>query len=509
MFTGLLLARAGVACEIYEKSAGISTHPKAMGLSRRTCEIFRQCGLLEEILKGCLSLEGRHLAYWSKSLTGEELGCVPMNALESPVTPCTTLHCPQTWTEKVFLEALEKETLCKVHFGKEVTSVQQDGGGVQAHFADGSSVEASWLVATDGAGSPVRRALGIETDGPGDLGHFVNTLFRANYGRHLADRPAVLYHALGTDFFEFFVAVNGDDLWLMHHFLQPGQTPEDFPASRMEEIIRYVSGIPEVPVEVLRLSPWVMSPKVAKTWKAGRVFLAGDAAARLSPAGGLGLNTGLQGVHNLAWKLAMVVNGQASENLLETYESERRLCALHTMRNTNSNAEEIFAIVAAGMRGDWDAVREGIAHSRRAGSGLGQDLGLTYDEGAFVEDGSEPNACEDVINDYLPSGRPGGRAPHAFLDGTGDKKSLLDLFGERFVILAGRAGGVWRETGSPVVFLQNGADFECPGFEDLYGISSAGAVLVRPDGYIAARFAGPEAAGTPDSALQTLLGRNT
>ncbi len=501
LFAGLLLARRGVRCLILEKKEGISTHPKAMGLSRRTSEIFRQTGLLGHIEKGSLSLEGRSLGVWSKSLVGEELGRIPLVDMTSPLTPCTSLHCPQTWTEHVLHEALKHESKATIAFGVEVQSVDVTSTGASVHLADGKTHEAEWVLAADGAGSHLRKQLGIDTDGPGDLGHFVNTLFRANYGPHLQERKALLYQALGKDFFEFFVAVNGSDLWLMHHFLQPGETPEDCSPSRMKEIVQYASGLPEEPVEILGLSPWVMSPKVAKNWRRDRMLLVGDAAARLSPAGGLGLNNGLQGVHNLIWKLAAVIKGEASESLIDSYESERRPAALQLMQNTNRNSDEIFVIVAAAMRDDWMAVRDGINHSRRHGSGLGQDLGVTYKEGAFFADGTEAPSCEDPINEYHPCGRPGGRAPHLEIHNAGDKRSLLDFFGEEFVLLAGRAAGAFRVDSKQVAFLQNGAEFEAQAFEHTYGISSSGAVLVRPDGFVAARFADGSGSETPDSVV--------
>ena len=127
------------------------------------------------------------------------------------------------------------------------------------------------VVAADGAGSAIRKVLAIETEGPGDLGHFVNVMFRAAYGQHLRDRPAILYQALTDEYFETFVAVNGDDLWLMHHF-RNREKPEDYSKERFEEIIRYVSGFAEEPVEVLSMRPWVMSPKVAMRFQVGRVF---------------------------------------------------------------------------------------------------------------------------------------------------------------------------------------------------------------------------------------------
>jgi putative polyketide hydroxylase len=496
LFAALLLSRQGIGCTVFERREGISTHPKAMGLTRRTCEIFRQNGLLEAIEEGALDLGGRDLALWSRTLAGEEFGRVAMPPEAGALTPCRPLHCPQTWTEQVLLDAIVAGGGAEVRFSTVVGGMEQGESSVLLHLERGKTFEASWVVAADGAGSRARSALHIDTQGPGDLGHFINTMFRADYGERLRDRRAILYNTLDAPGYEFFVTVDGSRLWLMHHFLQPGETPGDFPRGRLEEIIKRASGMPEVPVEILSTSAWVMSPCVARRWREGRVFLVGDAAARLSPAGGLGLNTGLQGVHNLAWKLASVLRGQAGESLLDSYEAERRPCALGLMRETNRNADEIFAVVASGMRGNWDAVRETIAHSRRGGAGLGTDLGFRYEHGAFLDDAAPAREPSDPANEYLPDAKPGARAPHVPVTAAAGRASTLDLPAGGFAALAGRAGGAWRHDSLP--FFQNGIDFEAPAFEKVHGITSAGVVLVRPDGCVAARFAGTRESGQPD-----------
>ena len=501
MMTALLLARAGVQSAVFEKKPSTSVHPKAMGLSRRTAEILHQNGLLERIHGGSLLVEGRWLGIWARSLVGEEFGRVPITAHHSEFTPCQAIHCPQTWTEKVLLEALRQEPV-DVRFNSEVVSIESREGGVRLVLSNGEAVGARWVVGADGAGSAIRNNLGIETEGPGNMGHFVNVMFRASYGKHLCDRLAILYQTLSEEYFEAFVAVNGDDLWLMHHFLQAEEKPEDYSKERFEQIIRHVSGLPEEPVEVISMRPWVMSPKVAMRFRLGRVLLVGDAAARLSPAGGLGLNTGLQSAHNLAWKLAAVVRGEADEELLDSYETERHGAALQTMENTNENAGEVFAIVEAGLRGEWDRVRELVAHNRRAGAGLGQDLGIVYERGAFVSDGTMPPKVADKINDYIPSACPGCRAPHVWVLRNEGTRSILDLFEGTMVLLAGREGAVW--PAPPIgLSLRNQADFFCEEFETAYGIGKSGAVLVRPDGYVGARF--KTAPDDPEGAVHEAL----
>lgn len=510
LMTALLLARQGVRSVLFEKNQQLSQHPKAMGVSRRTAEIYAQLGLLERMMAHDFTANYPWISVWSRGLTGEVLGRVPISARTSEFTPGVAFHCPQTWTEQVLSEALRNEPLASVNFGAEVIRIEPEAATVRVVVRDQdgreTTVEAPWLVAADGAGSGVRHQLGIEANGPGDLGHFINTFFRADYGSHLQEQ-SILYQALSEKYFEFFVSVNGRDLWLMHHFLQPGEKAADFPPEKLREMIRTASGLPEIPVEVLSVSGWVMSPKVAREFRHGRIFLTGDAAARLSPAGGLGLNTGLQSAHNLAWKLAAVVQGRAGVPLLDTYEAERRAAALMTMRNTNSNAEEIKEIVTRALADDWDAVRQTIAHSRRGGSGLGQDLGVAYESAACLPDGSVLPVVTDPVNEYVPTARPGSRAPHVWIQQDGARKSILALYGHGWVLVAGRQGGVWRpaKADDRVTCFVEDADFASAGDEwtKTYGVGESGAVLIRPDGYVAARF--PTAPPDPPAALTSAL----
>jgi putative polyketide hydroxylase len=249
----------------------------------------------------------------------------------------------------------------------------------------------------------------------------------------------------------------------------------------------------------LSISPWVMSPKVSRQFRHGRILFAGDSAARMSPAGGLGLNTGLQSTHNLAWKLAAVVQGMASPALLDTYEQERRGAALWTLENTNRNAGEVFAIAQAAMKQDWPTVRKLIAENGRAGSRLGIDLGIEYPAGALIPDGTDSVPRNDPVNDYFPNARPGSRAPHFKLE---DGRSVLDLFGSGFTLLSVAANPPKVSAASIHTFLGNST------FTSLYRLEPGGCVLVRPDGYVAARWRQLPPDGVVEAALVKILRPN-
>lgn len=469
-----------------------------MGISRRSAEIFRQLGILEALYEPTRHLTDSPdacLNIFARSFTGEEWGRIPLTEPVSPLSPGPSFHCPQTLTEQVLFHALEQAAPGCVRFQHEVTSVTHADNSVEFRAGD-ERWTADWLIAADGAGGQIRHELHVVSDGPGDMGHFLNVYLRAAYGPHLNGRRSLLFTVLSDDLVEVFVAVNGDDLWLMHHFLQPGEGPENYPADKLAAQIRRASGFPEIPVEVLSVSPWVMSPKVSRHFRRGRILLVGDAAARMSPAGGLGLNTGLQSTHNLAWKLAAVVRGQASPALLDTYEEERHGAALWTLDHTNKNSVEVYAIIQAAVERDWPQVRELISHNGRAGSRLGIDLGIEYPKGAVVADGTDPVPRNDPINDYPPNGRPGSRAPHFQLE---DGRSVLDLFGKGFVFLAAETPPPESAKYRSQVMPRNSP------FAATYGVDSGGGVLVRPDGYVAARWRNLPPTGAIEQTLANIL----
>jgi hypothetical protein len=268
--------------------------------------------------------------------------------------------------------------------------------------------------------------------------------------------------------------------------------------------------VADIPVKVLGVSPWEASAIVADRYRVGNVFLAGDAAHEMPPTGGFGLNTGVQDVHNLAWKIAAVLRGNADESLLDSYHDERQPLAVITTKNSLANA----------MSMGRTERQSGVLPRREFLNEQGLIFGVNYDSNAVIPDGTSPPAIDDPVTEYLPSARPGSRAPHVWLRRGNEQISTVDLIGPHFLLLAGAAGEAWRHAAQaaapswpPLAVRIIGDDTEVSDpdgkWQLAYGIDADGAVLVRPDGYVAWRsrsgVSNPEA--SLRAAFDRLLGR--
>jgi putative polyketide hydroxylase len=516
----LMLSRQGVPSLLVERHPSTSTHPKAMAVMLRTAELLRQWGALDAMRAEGVPQEWLREILFAKSLAGEAFGTVEVDGYEpNEASPAQALRCPQTATEAVLRRVAEKSGTGTLRFGIEMSRFEQDADGVTATLRDMASgreetVRARYMVAADGAASGAREALGIAREGPGDMGHFANIYHQADFGDRLGGRRPFMANILSQEVGGGYVTVNGRDLWLLHVYLEPEDKLEDFTEPVCIDLVRKASGVPDADVKILGVGMWIMSAQIAKRFRQGRVILLGDAAHRTTPAGGLGMNTDLQSAHNLVWKLAGVVKGWAGERLLDSYEIERRPVATLNTEASKERAAGVFNAGEAVMRGDFDAIRRWVAGMSKEGSRLGQDLGYTYDDGAIVPDGTPPIERADPIADYTPNARPGARAPHLWLERGGERLSSLDLFDTAFTLLAGSSGG-WREAAVEVAehhpaplqafTVGAGGDLADPSgrFEELYGIEGDGAVLVRPDGFVAWR----SRTGGPASALRSALDR--
>jgi putative polyketide hydroxylase len=308
--------------------------------------------------------------------------------------------------------------------------------------------------------------------------------------------------------------VDNEDRWVIHVPWSPdrGESLEDFSNARCTAHIRAAVGAPDLDVEITGKAPWHASNRVADSYGQGRVFLAGDSAHEMPPTGAFGSNTGIQDAHNLAWKLAAVLRGWAGTPLLDTYQQERRPVAVTTSARASLQAAE--------------EQHPGFSPETRRNNDPADLMTIAlcyrYASNAVVSASPERPVVPET---FELGGAPGSRAPHMWVMRGGSRISTLDLYERSFVILSGARGQAWRNaaektfenTGVPleVYLVGNDPDHDLVPDPDadwakLHGTAEDGAVLVRPDGFVAWRAYAelPHADHVLTNVLQTVLGRN-
>jgi len=495
----LMLSRLGIKSLLVERHPGTAIHPKARGINARTMEIFHQQGIEDDVRAAGLPPSKVGFIVWTKTLAGEEIERrVPwgQSTQREGVTPVRACLCAQDYLEPVLRRCAEKQPLGTLLFDTELTSFEQDDTRVLATITNVKTgaveqVSAQYMIGADGAQSRVRAALGIGMQGKKDVYDSVNVLLEADLRPWTQGRPAALYFVENEEMRATFLTINAHDRWgfLVNSLKAHGRKPEDFTPQHSADMIRRAVGVPDLPVKVLGVAPWVASAHVAERYRDARVFLAGDAAHEMPPTGGFGMNTGVQDVQNLAWKMAAVLQGTAADALLDTYHDERQPFGKAITEQALANAASM---------GRMEKTLQGKGARREFLNEQGMIFGATYQSRAVIPDGSPRPVVADPVTEYAPSAWPGARAPHAWVQKDGARVSTIDLVGNGFVLLAGAKGG-WAEAApnsiKPIVLGD-----EEP-WRELYGIDDDGAVLVRPDGHVAWR-----SAGAADDPGRTLAG---
>jgi 2,4-dichlorophenol 6-monooxygenase len=523
LMTSLLLEHLGVETVVVERRPGPQRAPAAHVVNARTLEICRAAGVdMDALGRAAQEPTDAGFVHWVTRLGGELLGSLPFERQgddQLAVTPTPLRNLSQDRFEPLLLEALRKRGR-EPRWRCQWEQARQDTEGVVSRVAgleggEPFEVRSRWLIGADGAGSRVRKSRDIAMGGPERLQSFVMVHFRADLRQQVGEPPGVLVFVCdpASGGGAFVIHDLDSEAALMHPFDPDQEAIERFDRERCAALVREALHDPELDFEVETISAWAMTAQVAERYCEGRIFLVGDSAHRFPPTGGLGLNTGVQDAHNLAWKLAAVTQGWASAELLASYESERRPVAQNNADQSLRNAVRLFQVPQAlGISDDSEAsrqrmqatladpagrarVEEAIAAQAEHFDMPGLQLGFAYGEGALVRGEDDPVPEPPEPRRFVPSGAPGHRLPHAWVENDGARRSLLDWIPlDRFALLAGPEGGAWL---AAVRALDDGhlearqvtADV-LPDLDDWLaaaGIDSDGALLVRPDQHVAWR----------------------
>lgn len=557
----LFLSTYGVDNVVLSRYGWTANTPRAHITNQRTIELMRDMGIEDQVVdKGTAHHLMGETAFCT-SLAGEEIGRIrtwgthPRRLADyteaSPTLPCDL---PQTLFEPILVSTAASRG-ARLRFNTEYLSLEQDDDGVTATVRDRLSgdtfqIRAKYLIGADGGRSKVAQDIGLPMAGAMDIEGSMNIVFEADLSRYVAHRPSVLYWVLqpgaqiGGIGAGLIRMVRPWNEWLIvwgYDINQPAPMVDEAMAT---EIVHNLVGDDTIDVKLKGTSVWSVNHMYAERASVNRVFCMGDAIHRHPPSNGLGSNTSIQDAYNLAWKLALVLKGQAAPELLQTYDQERTPIAKQIVERANKSRTQFGQIFRAlGMTPDAPAGRtiesrkddtpEGAAQRDELRTAIelkdyefnahGVELGQRYNSTAVIPDGTpEPTYGRDEELYYHPTTWPGARIPHCWLTRGAEIVSTLDVVGKgRFTLLTGIGGEAWvkaaqsvsEQLGVPIEALVIGPGHE---LEDLYGdwsrvreIPDGGCLLVRPDQHIAYRaFEQPEdPTEALGQALSTLLGR--
>lgn len=477
----MFLAQRGVPTLLLEPHLGSHRHPRAIGYTARTMELFRSAGIAEQIPEAPRDFRLRRCKV--ESLAGEwfeasdwtpKAADAPRGVVAEECSPHTGAAIAQDRLEPILRERA-RALGADLRLGSELLRFEQDADGVTAWVREkasgrGYTVRAAYLIAADGSKSSVREALGIGRSGPGHLRTMRSVLFRAPLEQYLA--KGISQFEIEQANFKAFLTTYGDGRWVLM-FMDDLERDEATLRAAIERAI----GRSDLPIEILTTGRWELSALITDQFSAGRVFLAGDAAHTLPPTrGGFGANTGIHDVHNLAWKLAAVLSGSSSPKLLDTYHAERHPVAWTRLEQTFARPD--YAAFGAGFAAnvallDDDAMEFGQLYRSAAVLGITAELPLAARPSAWV-------------------GQPGTRAPHVRLEQNGERRTTLDWFGRGWVLVSlderwqSAVASVGQQSGIPLSGIAVEAD-DREAVRQAFGLGASGASLVRPDGFVAWR----------------------
>lgn len=476
----MFLAQQGVRVVAVEQHGSTSLHPKARLVNTRSMELYRAAGIEQAVRDAGEASMGFVLA---DTLAGEhERWIEPPSeaAVRHDLSPTGPYSCDQQRIEPI-LRDRARQLGAQLLFSTLIERINHDSDGIVARLADSSRegpagrpdrLRTRYLVAADGANGGIRAQLGIGCHGEPIDGTAVSAIFRADLEPALRGRHVDALMARSAEAFLFARGDARDRMWQVGTHLRPEWDPNR-PETLTDEVVRVIrvaTGMPELDVAVDSIQTWTSGAYVADRFRSGRVFLIGDAAHVMPPYGGFGGNTGVQDAHNLAWKLAAVCAGEAAEELLDSYDSERRPIAELLVAQALLRSRKV-----PGQPDQPDQIDPTTL-----------TLGFRYP--AQGADGFDPR--RPVEDPAAPSGAPGTRAPHTSL--TGHITSTLDLLDPVRFTFIGPAEGAYAAAlaAQPIqgVRLRAVMRHEIANhtrWDMVFASSTTAGLLVRPDGVVA------------------------
>ncbi|MDN5915669.1 MAG: FAD-dependent oxidoreductase [Pseudonocardia sp.] len=487
----LTLAHRGVRVVLAESHPGTSVHPRARGVNGRAMEVYRALGVEDAFRAAGAPLAASHGIHVGHDVVGL-IGALPRRAAPEPA-PLLGPHADTPWSpttgSRGTLDVVEpliadaaRRAGARLRFGTRVTRVCPDEGGIHAELGSdtgSTALHARFAVLADGASGGLRERLGVRSRRGSGHGHQINILFEADLSELVRGREFSICMIEQPGLGGMFTALDNRVRWAFHVRYDPAsESVADYPPERCADLVARAIGPGAPPVRVLGAQPWEAAERTVDRMRTGPVFLAGDTAHQMPPAGGRGASTGVTDVYELAWKLDAVLRGEAGEQLLETYHDERHPAGVRAVRRSGEAAAWMSApgrAPAPTGAGSTDAgSTDGIAALTTSLDVHG--AGDRYTSAAVLRGPGDPTApCLDALD-----GSPGSRIPHVPLD---DGRSTVDL-----------ARGGWSVVGPPVWIAparERGLVVHAVGAEPAarLGIDGGRALLVRPDGIVAWRAA--------------------
>ncbi|HTJ76237.1 MAG TPA: FAD-dependent monooxygenase, partial [Acidimicrobiales bacterium] len=396
LVAGITLGGYGIDVLVVDKRPGTSTLSRNLVISTRGMELMRRFGLEEAVRAGAADVESR--AWVTSTLSAGEgvempVG-YPSDGEAAAVSPTRPAWAPQDHHEPLLLARLRQAPSVRVRLEHELLDLGEGPGhGFRAQVLDRSTsttiaVDADYVIAADGSGSAVRAQLGVPMDGPDHLADYERVEFVAPLDAAVGDRRYALYVITRPGAVCVLNRRGRGDRWGLSRERLPGnERLEDLSAPELTALIARAAGVDDLEPRIERLSRFSFAAQMARTYRCGNAFLVGDAAHRMTPRGGTGMNTAIQDAFDLGWKLAFVLKGWAAAELLDTYEAERRPVAVHNV-------------------------------------------------GRAAEPGGARRSTEEALPWDL-----NGRIPHHWTTVAGRRVSTLDLVGGGLTVLTGPEGG--------------------------------------------------------------------